>query len=144
MKKIRFRHDCKKLLSDIYTPVGIYLRLRDRFRDTDPAGEHRLSRRGEQLSPLSGSMRSPVSRSPNTQQYRIQTCPVSRRSGRRLRIWPIRRVFFGNSCSASRSCPVDGEAGAAAAGIVRVYDLRCRTVLRYDPVQKSDGRRSES
>jgi anthranilate synthase component 1 len=34
MKKIEIRTDCKKLLSDIYTPVGIYLRLRDRFRDT--------------------------------------------------------------------------------------------------------------
>jgi anthranilate synthase component 1 len=25
---------CKKLLADVFTPVGIYLRLRDRFRDT--------------------------------------------------------------------------------------------------------------
>ena len=34
MKKISIETHCKKLLSDIYTPVGIYLRLRDRFRDT--------------------------------------------------------------------------------------------------------------
>jgi anthranilate synthase component 1 len=34
MKKIQIKTNCKKLLSDIYTPVGIYLRLRDRFRDT--------------------------------------------------------------------------------------------------------------
>jgi len=34
MKKIAIKTHCKKLLSDIYTPVGIYLRLRDRFRDT--------------------------------------------------------------------------------------------------------------
>src|ERR1700744_1429762 len=34
MKKIEVRTHCKKLLSDIFTPVGIYLRLRDRFRDT--------------------------------------------------------------------------------------------------------------
>lgn len=34
MKKIVVQTHCKKLLSDIYTPVGIYLRLRDRFRDT--------------------------------------------------------------------------------------------------------------
>jgi anthranilate synthase component 1 len=34
MKKIEIDTNCKKLLSDIYTPVGIYLRLRDRFRDT--------------------------------------------------------------------------------------------------------------
>jgi len=34
MKKIIIQTQCKKLLSDIYTPVGIYLRLRDRFRDT--------------------------------------------------------------------------------------------------------------
>jgi anthranilate synthase component 1 len=34
MKKITIKTHCKKLLSDIYTPVGIYLRLRDRFRDT--------------------------------------------------------------------------------------------------------------
>ena len=34
MKKIVIQTHCKKLLSDIYTPVGIYLRLRDRFRDT--------------------------------------------------------------------------------------------------------------
>lgn len=34
MKKIVIKTQCKKLLSDIYTPVGIYLRLRDRFRDT--------------------------------------------------------------------------------------------------------------
>ncbi len=34
MKKIEVKTRCKKLLSDIYTPVGIYLRLRDRFRDT--------------------------------------------------------------------------------------------------------------
>ena len=34
MKKIAIKTQCKKLLSDIYTPVGIYLRLRDRFRDT--------------------------------------------------------------------------------------------------------------
>ncbi|MDP4150753.1 MAG: anthranilate synthase component I family protein [Bacteroidota bacterium] len=34
MKKIEIRTTCKRLLSDVYTPVGIYLRLRDRFRDT--------------------------------------------------------------------------------------------------------------
>src|SRR5580692_12548059 len=34
MKKVEIITHCKKLLSDIYTPVGIYLRLRDRFRDT--------------------------------------------------------------------------------------------------------------
>src|ERR1700681_4074097 len=34
MKKIEIETTIKKLLSDVYTPVGIYLRLRDRFRDT--------------------------------------------------------------------------------------------------------------
>ncbi|MDO9374963.1 MAG: anthranilate synthase component I family protein [Ferruginibacter sp.] len=34
MKKIEIRTSSKKLLADVYTPVGIYLRLRDRFRDT--------------------------------------------------------------------------------------------------------------
>lgn len=34
MKKIAITTRCKKMLSDVYTPVGIYLRLRDRFRDT--------------------------------------------------------------------------------------------------------------
>ncbi|MES2645647.1 MAG: anthranilate synthase component I family protein [Bacteroidota bacterium] len=34
MKKIVLETSCKKKLADIFTPVGIYLRLRDRFRDT--------------------------------------------------------------------------------------------------------------
>jgi anthranilate synthase component 1 len=34
MKKILFETQVKKMLADIYTPVGIYLRVRDRFRDT--------------------------------------------------------------------------------------------------------------
>ena len=34
MKKIQINTTCKKLLADVYTPVGIYLRVRDRFRDT--------------------------------------------------------------------------------------------------------------
>lgn len=34
MVKIKIETNCKKLLADIFTPVGIYLRLRDRFRDT--------------------------------------------------------------------------------------------------------------
>lgn len=34
MKKISLQTNCKKLLADVYTPVGIYLRVRDRFRDT--------------------------------------------------------------------------------------------------------------
>src|SRR6185436_20483784 len=34
MKKIEISTSFKKLLADVYTPVGIYLRLRDRFRDT--------------------------------------------------------------------------------------------------------------
>src|SRR6478735_1776303 len=34
MKKISIKTTYKKMLSDVYTPVGIYLRLRDRFRDT--------------------------------------------------------------------------------------------------------------
>jgi len=34
MKKIKLSTTFKKLLADVYTPVGIYLRLRDRFRDT--------------------------------------------------------------------------------------------------------------
>ena len=34
MKKIEIETTYKKMLSDVYTPVGIYLRLRDRFRDT--------------------------------------------------------------------------------------------------------------
>ena len=31
---VRLETTCKKLLADVFTPVGIYLRLRDRFRDT--------------------------------------------------------------------------------------------------------------
>jgi len=34
MKKIELTTTFKKLLADVHTPVGIYLRLRDRFRDT--------------------------------------------------------------------------------------------------------------
>ncbi len=34
MRKIEINTVCKKMLADVYTPVGIYLRLRDRFRDT--------------------------------------------------------------------------------------------------------------
>ncbi|MEO6314366.1 MAG: anthranilate synthase component I family protein [Chitinophagaceae bacterium] len=34
MKRIKLATTCKKMLADVYTPVGIYLRLRDRFRDT--------------------------------------------------------------------------------------------------------------
>ncbi len=34
MKKIEINTSCKKILADVFTPVGIYLRLRDRFRDT--------------------------------------------------------------------------------------------------------------
>src|ERR687890_127341 len=34
MKKIEINTSFKKLIADVYTPVGIYLRLRDRFRDT--------------------------------------------------------------------------------------------------------------
>ncbi len=34
MKKIVIETTFKKMLADVYTPVGIYLRLRDRFRDT--------------------------------------------------------------------------------------------------------------
>lgn len=34
MKKIQIQTTVKKMLADVYTPVGIYLRLRDRFRDT--------------------------------------------------------------------------------------------------------------
>src|SRR5258706_12663421 len=34
MKKIIIHTVCKKLLADVFTPVGIYLRVRDRFRDT--------------------------------------------------------------------------------------------------------------
>jgi anthranilate synthase component 1 len=33
-KKIKVETTAKKMLADVYTPVGIYLRLRDRFRDT--------------------------------------------------------------------------------------------------------------
>jgi anthranilate synthase component 1 len=34
MKKIKLETGLKKMLADVYTPVSIYLRLRDRFRDT--------------------------------------------------------------------------------------------------------------
>src|SRR4051812_47714191 len=34
MKRIPITTKCKHLLADVFTPVGIYLRLRDRFRDT--------------------------------------------------------------------------------------------------------------
>ena len=34
MKKIQLTTTYKKILADLFTPVGIYLRLRDRFRDT--------------------------------------------------------------------------------------------------------------
>src|SRR5687768_4518759 len=33
-KKVLVKTIVKKMLADMYTPVGIYLRLRDRFRDT--------------------------------------------------------------------------------------------------------------
>jgi len=34
MRKIEITTVCKRMLADVFTPVGIYLRLRDRFRDT--------------------------------------------------------------------------------------------------------------
>jgi anthranilate synthase component 1 len=34
MRKIEVNTSCKRMLADVFTPVGIYLRLRDRFRDT--------------------------------------------------------------------------------------------------------------
>jgi anthranilate synthase component I len=34
MKKILIKTECERTLADMVTPVGIYLRLRDRFRDT--------------------------------------------------------------------------------------------------------------
>ncbi|MGQ0739847.1 MAG: anthranilate synthase component I family protein [Bacteroidota bacterium] len=34
MKRIEINTTCKRMLADFFTPVGIYLRLRDRFRDT--------------------------------------------------------------------------------------------------------------
>lgn len=34
MSKIKLQTVCKRMLADVFTPVGIYLRLRDRFRDT--------------------------------------------------------------------------------------------------------------
>ena len=34
MKKIKVRTVMRKMAADLYTPVGIYLRLRDKFRDT--------------------------------------------------------------------------------------------------------------
>lgn len=34
MKKIEINTASKRMLADVYTPVGIYLRLRDKFRDT--------------------------------------------------------------------------------------------------------------
>jgi anthranilate synthase component 1 len=34
MRKIEITTTCKRLLADVFTPVGIYLRLRDKFRDT--------------------------------------------------------------------------------------------------------------
>ena len=33
-KKIKITTSIRKSLADVHTPVGIYLRLRDRFRDT--------------------------------------------------------------------------------------------------------------
>jgi len=34
MKKMILETTCKKMLADVFTPVSIYLRVRDRFRDT--------------------------------------------------------------------------------------------------------------
>jgi anthranilate synthase component 1 len=34
MKKIQISTSVKRMMADLYTPVGIYLRVRDRFRDT--------------------------------------------------------------------------------------------------------------
>ncbi len=34
MKKIELQTECRKMLADLFTPVGVYLRVRDRFRDT--------------------------------------------------------------------------------------------------------------
>lgn len=34
MKKTVIKTNCKRLLADVFTPVGVYLRIRDRFRDT--------------------------------------------------------------------------------------------------------------
>ena len=34
MKKILIETTSKKMLADVFTPVGIYLRVRDKFRDT--------------------------------------------------------------------------------------------------------------
>jgi anthranilate synthase component 1 len=34
MKPIKIETTVKKMLADVFTPVGIYLRVRDKFRDT--------------------------------------------------------------------------------------------------------------
>ncbi|MEN9950337.1 MAG: hypothetical protein RLY85_1089, partial [Bacteroidota bacterium] len=34
MERIRLKTTVKHMAADLFTPVGIYLRVRDRFRDT--------------------------------------------------------------------------------------------------------------
>lgn len=51
MQKIKIETHCKKILSDIYTPVGIYLRLRDKYRDTIllESAEHQVASAGRSI-----------------------------------------------------------------------------------------------
>jgi hypothetical protein len=101
MKKIEIKTNCKKMLSDIYTPVGIYLRLRDRFRDTillESTDYHAAENSTSFIciNAIAGIEISDTRRSNSS-------CRGRRRKRLLSAIWRIRRGCCGNLCNGSIS-----------------------------------------
>ena len=127
MKKIEIRTQCKKLLSDIYTPVGIYLRLRDRFRDTVllESTDYHTAENSFSFIGINAIAGIEISDMRNI-EFKLPGQPPERTAIRDLAdtprlLWEFMQRFEAASCSRA--------GGQVGAGVVWLYDIRCGAVF---------------
>jgi len=128
MKKIQVQTNVKKMLADVYTPVGIYLRLRDRFRDTIllESGDHHAADNSFSficINAIAGieisSARSIEFKLPAQQPEKI---PITDKSLVPQQLWEFMRRFSISPVSEKNAAYAQGLFGYASFEAVQFFD----------------------
>lgn len=140
MKQIEIKTNYKKLLSDIYTPVSIYLRLRDRFRDTIlmESTDYHLAENSYSFIGINAIGGIEITNTKNIEfklpNQKPEQIPISSPSEVPVRLWEFMQRF---AMSASAEKPVrliQGLFGYTSFDAVQFFDT-----IRIDPKSQKGG-----
>jgi anthranilate synthase component 1 len=140
MKKIVVETSCKRMLADVFTPVGIYLRLRDRFRDTVllESTDHHVAENSYSFIGVNAIAGIEVS-SVNSMEFKFpnqkpERAPLKKPADAPLELWNFMQQFEIKPSSQKEAAFAQGLYGYSSFDSVQFFDT-----IRFSAEKQSNS-----